>query len=61
MIDLDRAFLEALHACIVRLNMIGSYLKTITKVPYRPTIKRSSNNDAGTIIQRYLLKISIGI
>ena len=55
MIDLDRAFLGALRACVLEHD---SYLKISTKVPYRPTIKRGSNNDAGTIIRRYLLKIS---
>jgi hypothetical protein len=54
MIDLDRAFLGALRACVLEHD---SYLQISTKVPYWPTIKRGSNNDAGTIIHRYLLKI----
>jgi hypothetical protein len=72
MIDLDRAFLGALRACALEHD---SKLKIITKVPYRPTIKRGSNNDAGTIIcrssslgraknyryQRYFVPYKIGI
>ncbi len=47
---LDRAFLRALRSYALEHD---SYLKISIKVPHRPTIKRGSNNDAGTIIRRY--------